>query len=68
MNANIPQQTESQRKALRSATQSAAVRDIAIARGGTGELRREWTKSDAQQAKGKRKQAQASRKMNRRGA
>lgn len=48
--------------------EAGALRDLAIAKGGTGHLRRELTVSEKAQRKAKRKQAKMSCKANRKGA
>lgn len=50
------------------AKQAGAVRDIAIARGGTGELRKELSSAEKKARKAKRNRARASRQFNRKAA
>lgn len=58
---------EKQSELLRS-LEAGALRDLAIAKGGTGHLRKELTADEKARRKAKRKQARMSRKQNRKGA
>jgi hypothetical protein len=53
------------RTALRIALVSGLVRDIAIARGGTGHLRKPLSANESNHAKARRQMAKSSRKGNR---
>lgn len=52
-------------KAFRTAVISGTLRDLAIARGGTGDLRRPLTAKERDKRKARNKQARLSRRLNR---
>lgn len=56
---------EEQVKNFNNALVSGALRDLAIAKGGTGHLRKELSLQEQTKKKAKRKQAKMSRKANR---
>lgn len=58
-------QTEEQRKSFKTALETGALRDLAIAKGGTGNLRKELSDKEKSKRKNKRKMAKMSRKANR---
>jgi hypothetical protein len=61
----MAKQTEAQRSALRIAVISGLFRDIAIARGGTGHLRKPLSYTEYQRRKKRNKAAKMARKGNR---
>ena len=58
-------QTEEQKNNFETALKTGALRDYAIAKGGTGFLRQELSSEEKARRKAKRKQANMSRKANR---
>lgn len=68
INESIIDKINGKRAEFKRALEGGALRDLAIAKGGTGHLRRELTVNEKAQRKAKRKQAKMSRKANRKGA
>lgn len=58
-------QTKEQKKAFFLAQQAGAIRDIAISRGGTGDLRKQLSDKEVAKRKARRQMAKLSRKQNR---
>lgn len=66
-NAQTNSQTEQQRSNFRLAQTAGMVRHIAELNGGTGDLRRELSKKEADKIRSRRRMAKESRRNNRKG-
>lgn len=64
---NFDKRTEEQKEALRLLNHATMVRQVAQNNGDTSSRRRELSSKEAQKIKTRRKQARASRKLNRKG-
>jgi hypothetical protein len=58
-------QTEEQRNNFKTALETGSLRNLVVAKGGTGDLRKELTSKEKAKRKNKRKAAKLSRKANR---